>query len=192
MASHSREASQFGSRSRCRRAGKGISRNARRSSFFQFAFTRNRSDSVAMRRSVAILSWNLALPPTRTVLMTIGAVDVSFPLPSPCGIANETRCCRLHNFTSNGYSCVERGHSCTTRDACLVFCSLSLSISHCTRELPDILSRKLLSLLFPFSPHHTSQVLCDRVAVRLVPPPVEDLTLYAAIARGEASRARPG
>ena len=67
-----------------------------------------------------------------------------------------------------------------------------LSISHCTRELPDILSRKLLSLLFPFSPHHTSQVRCDRVAVRLVPPPVEDLTLYAAIARGEASHARPG
>ena len=128
MASHSREASHFGSRSRRRRAGKGISRNARRSSFFQFAFTRNRSDSVAMRRSVAILSWNLALPPTRTVLMTIGAVDVSFPLPSPCGIANETRCCRLHNFTSNGYSCVERGHSCTTRDACLVFCSLYLSL----------------------------------------------------------------
>ena len=66
------------------------------------------------------------------------------------------------------------------------------SISHCTRELPDILSRKLLSLLFPFSLHHTSQVLCDRVAVRLVPPPVEDLTLYAAIACGEASHARPG
>ena len=129
MASHSREASHFGSRSRRRRAGKGISRNARRSSFFQFAFTRNRSDSVAMRRSVAIFSWNLALPHTRTVLMTIGAVDVSFPLPSPCGIANETRCCRLHNFTSNGYSCVERGHSCTTRDACLVFCSLSLSLT---------------------------------------------------------------
>ena len=178
MASHSREASQFGSRSRRRRAGKGISRNARRSSFFQFAFTRNRSDSVAMRRSVAILSWNLALPPTRTVLMTIGAVDVSFPLPSPCGIANATRCCRLHNFTSNGYSCVERGHSCTTRDACLVFCSLS--ISHCTRELPDILGRKLLSLVY------------DRNAIRLVPPPVKGLTLHAAIAHGEASRARPG
>ena len=130
MASHSREASQFGSRSRCRRAGKGISRNARRSSFFQFAFTRNRSDSVAMRRSVAILSWNLALPPTRTVLMTIGAVDVSFPLPSPCGIEKKTRCCRLQqSFTLNGYSCVERGDSCTTRDACLVFCSLSLSLT---------------------------------------------------------------
>jgi hypothetical protein len=180
MASHSREASQFGSRSRRRRAGKGISRNARRSSFFQFAFTRNRSDSVAMRRSVAILSWNLALPPTRTVLMTIGAVDVSFPLPSPCGIANETRCCRLHNFTSNGYSCVERGHSCTTRDACLVFCSLSLSISHYTRELSDILGRKLLSLVY------------DRNASRLVPPPVKGLTLHAAITHGEASRARPG
>ena len=181
MASHSREASQFGSRSRRRRAGKGISRNARRSSFFQFACMRNRSDSVAMRRSVAILSWNLALPPTRTVLMTIGAVDVSFPLPSPCGIEKKTRCCRLQqSFTSNGYSCVERGHSCTTRDACLVFCSLSLSISHCTRELPDILGRKLLSLVY------------DRNAIRLVPPPVKGLTLHAAIARGEASRARPG
>ena len=129
MASHSREASQFGSRSRRHRAGKSISRCVRRSNFFQFSFTRNRSDSVAMRRSVAIFSWNLALPHTRTVSMTIGAVDVSFPLPSPCGIEKETRCCRLDRFTLNWYSCVGRTHSCTTKDSCLVFCSLSLSLT---------------------------------------------------------------
>ena len=128
MASHSREASQFGSRSRRHRAGKSISRSVRRSNFFQFSFTRKNRDSVAMRKFVAIFNWKLSLPHKRIVLMAIGATDVSYPLPSACGIENETRCCRLHNFTSNGYSCVERGHSCTTRDACLVFCSLYLSL----------------------------------------------------------------
>ena len=65
-------------------------------------------------------------------------------------------------------------------ERCVSRVLFSLSISHCTRELPDILGRKLLSLVY------------DRNAIRLVPPPVKGLTLHAAIARGEASRARPG
>ena len=88
-------------------------------------------DSVAMRKFVAIFNWKLSLPHKRIVLMAIGATDVSYPLLSACGIENETRCCRLHSYTSNRYSCAERERSCTTRDA-LYFV---LSSSHCIREL---------------------------------------------------------
>ena len=93
MASHSREASQFGSRSRRHRAGKSISRSVRRSNFFQFSFTRKNRDSVAMRKFVAIFNWKLSLPHKRIVLMAIGATDVSYPLLSACGIENETLGC---------------------------------------------------------------------------------------------------
>ena len=68
-------------------------------------------DAVAMRKFVAIFNWKLSLPHKRIVLMAIGATDVSYPLPSACGIENETRCCRLHSYTSNRYSCAERERS---------------------------------------------------------------------------------
>ena len=152
MASHSREASQFGSRSRRHRAGKNISRSVRRSNFFQFSFTRKNRDSVAMRKFVAIFNWKLSLPHKRIVLMAIGATGDSFPLLSACGgIENETRCCRLHSYTSNRYSCAERERSCTTRDA-LYFV---LSSSHCIRELLIYRAGNSHGSRFLFYLHHT-------------------------------------